>query len=242
MDEELMAGMEDHQVQSQVEDPVQPQVEEPVQQQQQAEDPVQPQTQPQNPDAAFARMRRSMEEQFKNSPEYQVAQQLSQMYGKPTDQLLQELRDAQLAQQAQQMQVPPELLRQQQAMQARIEQMEQEQMKRRFQEQYMTFKDKYPNVPDTDLNQAISYMARMHGAGYEDFTLEDAYRTTPSYAKVLEEQIRQQVLESMKQPNPLAPTGTPASPTAKGNAFSLSDKDFESMVARVKRGEQITSL
>lgn len=207
--------------------------------------PQQPQ-QPNNQDSAFARMRRAMEQQFQNSYEYRLAQKMAERYGMTPEQLMQKLEEAELAQQAQQMQVSPEVLRQQQYLQQRLEQLEQERAAERIKSEIAQFRSKqeYANVTDDELGVALQFLGQMHRAGMKDFTLEQAFKATnPNYESYLREQIRQQVVQEYAQNGkaPLPPKGG-AAPTNIQSAFDLPDDKFEEMLQRVKRGERITKF
>ena len=204
------------------------------------------QQQPNNQDSAFARMRRAMEQQFQNSHEYRLAQKIAQRYGMTPEQLIQRLEEEEIAQQAQQMQVSPEFLRQQQALQARLEAMERERAVERIKSEIAQFKAKpmYANVTDEQLGSALQFLGQMHRSGMTDFTLEQAFKVmNPDYENILREQIRNEVVQEYAQNGkaPLPPRGG-AAPTNVKSAFDLPDDKFEEILKRVKAGEEITKF
>lgn len=200
--------------------------------------------QPQNPDSDFARMRRAMEQQFQNSPEYRLAKTLSERYGRNVEEILQELEEQALQDQASRLQVPPEILRQQQETQAQLLQLQEEIARQRILSEVEKFRasDTYKSATEDQLHNALSLLGRMHKAGFTDYTLEQAFNA--ANPEFLKEQIRQQIIKEYSGNSQAAlppQSGQPVPLNAK-NAWEMSDDKFQELLERVKSGEKITRL
>lgn len=98
-------------------------------------------------------------------PAFKTAQLLEQMYGKPIDQIQQELHEAQLIREAQQRGVPVELLREQQQQKQELDATRQQMIQLQFtmwrtrvENEKAALKSEYPMLSDDDLQQATSYI------------------------------------------------------------------------------------
>ena len=125
--------------------------------------------------AKFAAMRRQREmeeriqaelERFKQeSPEFQLAKQLSELYGTTPEQLMEQLREAQLHKEAEEKGVPIEILKERQKDIERMNQLEQELNRLRFEQWQarieadgMKLKQEYSMLTDDDIQEAVDYM------------------------------------------------------------------------------------
>lgn len=199
--------------------------------------------QPQNRDNDFARMRKSMEQQFQSSAEYKLAKKLADKYGTSVEDIVSQLEEQELQEQAQKAQVPVEFLKKQQEMEAKLNRYEEERVLGTINSQIQDFKTKNPDVPDTDLVPALEFLGRAHRLGENTLTLEQAFKATnPNYETSLRERIRQEILAEMAETK--APIVTKGSSPNHGprTANDLSDADFDKLIERVKRGERITNL
>jgi hypothetical protein len=103
------------------------------------EEDEEPQGQSKEDNAKFAARRRQQElearvqEQLKSSPEYKIAQKLAKQFGKPIDQILTELDDADIQSEAEQRQVTPEQVRKERERDERADRLEQENNQLNFQ-------------------------------------------------------------------------------------------------------------
>lgn len=151
--------------------------EEQEQQEEESADEQKPQKKVQTPEenARFAAMRRKQEmeqkiqaelERLRNeSPEFQLAKQLSEMYGVTPEEMLQQVRESQLQQEAQEKGVPIEFLRERLLQQERLTQLEQELNRLRFEQwqsrieaDTLRLKQEYPMLTDEDMHEAVNYI------------------------------------------------------------------------------------
>jgi hypothetical protein len=105
------------------------------------------------------------QERMQQDPNYQVAQLLAAQYGMPVDQMLQQLQESQLEQQAQQQGVPVEFLKQQQALQeqtksleSKLKQMEFETWLAKQEAEAAQLKQEYQFLTEQDINEARHFM------------------------------------------------------------------------------------
>ncbi|MMZ47364.1 hypothetical protein D1872_90080 [compost metagenome] len=108
---------------------------------------------------------RLMERLKSQMPEYQFAKQLSDMYGKPVEQLMAELQEANIARMAQQQGIPVEVQRQITLQEQRLQQLEQQnqmnefmQWNTRIDSEMSALKNEYPMLDESDLVQAKDYL------------------------------------------------------------------------------------
>ena len=108
---------------------------------------------------------RLMERLRQQAPEFQLAKQLEAMYGKPVDQLLADIQEAQIQQQAQAQGIPVEVAKQMVHMQAKLQELEQRdqvnefmQWNTRVDNEMSTLKTEYPMLDDNDLLAAKAYL------------------------------------------------------------------------------------
>jgi hypothetical protein len=108
---------------------------------------------------------RLYQQRQEQDPNYQVAQLLAAQYGMPVDQMLQQLQESQLEQQAQQQGVPVEFLKQQQALQeqtksleAKLKQMEFETWMAKQEAEATQLKQEYSFLTEADINEARHFM------------------------------------------------------------------------------------
>ena len=90
---------------------------------------LEPEAEPQQPESRdndFARMRRSMEQQFQNSTEYKLAKKLADRYGVSVEEMMQQLDEQDLEAQAKKENVPKEYLKRQQNLEAEVNSLKEE--------------------------------------------------------------------------------------------------------------------
>lgn len=149
------------------------------------EEEEEPQGQSKEDNAKFAARRRQQEldarvqEQLKNSPEYKIAQKLAKQFGKPIDQILTELDDADIQEEAEKRQVTPETVRRERETIERADRLEQENSQLKFQYwqnqiQQDTTKllTEYPMLNQVDMDKAVDYILNV--AKNVELPLEDA--------------------------------------------------------------------
>lgn len=205
--------------------------------------------------AKFAAQRRQREldakvqaelERLRNeSPEFQLAKQLSEMYGKPADVIMAEMREATLRKQAEESKVPYEVLKKQQEADERAERLEQEINQLRYQSWQTQIKsestrlqEQYTMLTEEDFDQAVNYI--LNTAKNVDLPLEDAVFAVHG-KKIVEGLSKAKVQDQLatesgrKKKTPLAPTnGKPASPAKQltaeeksiAKAFGMSEADY----------------
>lgn len=117
--------------------------------------------------ARFAEQRRQrqLQQMLENMPEYQLAKQLSDLYGLPPEQLLEKVREEQIRKQAKEQNVPIEFLREQQRIKEENMRTHQELMELKVQlwksemdRQSADIKKQYPVLSDEDIQQARLYI------------------------------------------------------------------------------------
>lgn len=172
------------------EDNTDDQVEENVDDQQEAED-QQPKKKVQSKEenARFAAMRRQREMEQKiqaeierlkqEAPEFRLAQTLSEMYGMTPEELVQQLQEAKLQKEAQEKGIPIEFLRERLLEQQRLNQLEEELNRLRFQQwqsriesDSLKLKQEYNFLTDDDIQEAVDYILNV--AQNVDLPLEHA--------------------------------------------------------------------
>lgn len=126
--------------------------------------------------AKFAAERRQKElekkvqEKLSSSPEFALAQKLSDMYGKPVDEIMKDIQEAQLQKEATERNLPIELLRERNEDKARIQSVEDElnQLKfqaweARIQTESQTLKGKYTMLTDDDIEESVQFLLNTVG-------------------------------------------------------------------------------
>lgn len=131
------------------------------------------QSKEENAKFAAERRRKEAEEKAKaelerlkqESPEFQLAKQLSELYGRPADQILAELKEAALQEEAKKQQVPVEMLRRQQQSDDKVNQLEEELNQLRFQSWQTQINadgenllKEYKFLTQDDIDQAVDYI------------------------------------------------------------------------------------
>lgn len=205
--------------------------------------------------AKFAAQRRQKEMEAKiqaevdklrnESPEFQLAKQLSEVYGKDPATIMEEMREAQLRQEAKDKNLPIELLRERQKDQSRIQTLEDQLNQIRFESwqnkikaDSADLKGKYTMLTDEDFDSAVDYM--LNTVKNVDLPLEQAVYAVHGQ-KIIDSLANQKVQDKLatesgrKKKTPLAPSnGKPASPTksltaeekAIAKAFNMSEADY----------------
>jgi len=117
--------------------------------------------------ARFAEQRRQrqLQQMLENMPEYQLAKQLSDLYGLTPEQLLEKVKEEQIRKQAKEQNVPIEFLREQQRIKEENMRTHQELMelkvklwKSEMDRQSADIKKQYPVLSDEDIQQARLYI------------------------------------------------------------------------------------
>lgn len=197
--------------------------------------------------AKFAAQRREQEVQKRvqaelerlkqESPEYKVAQQLSKMYGRPVEQIMQELEEAELQKQAEEEQVPVERLRKERDAIKEAEQLRQELNQVKFQNwqnqinsETTRLLGEYNMLSQEDVDQAVNYI--LNTAKNVDLPLEDAVFAVHG-KKIVQSLGKQQVQNDLAKQSgrvkktPLAPNnGTPSKSTSLTNEEKYIAKQF----------------
>lgn len=145
---------------------------EPEQEPEQEPEPEKPHLTEEN--ARFAEQRRQqqiekrVQEQMQSSPEYQLAQQLAKMSGKPVDALLNELQEAYIAEQAKTQNVPVEVIRKQQELEAQLAKLQQENnmsqfmnWKSRVDAEAKAIQSEFPMLVEADIMEAQNYLLQV---------------------------------------------------------------------------------
>lgn len=108
---------------------------------------------------------RKFQEKMQQTPEYQAAQLLKEMYGKDTAEIVEQLKEARLQKQAKDSNVPVESLREKQAANERMETLERQLLEFQYQGwqnrmsvEQTTLKGKYPTITDQEFMDAQSYI------------------------------------------------------------------------------------
>lgn len=139
--------------------------------------------------ARFAAMRRQREMEQKiqaeierlkqEAPEFRLAQTLSEMYGMTPEELVQQLQEAKLQKEAQEKGIPIEFLRERLLEQQRLNQLEEELNRLRFQQwqsrieaDSLKLKQEYNFLTDDDIQEAVDYILNV--ARNVDLPLEHA--------------------------------------------------------------------
>lgn len=199
--------------------------------------------------AKFAAQRREAELQARlqaemaQRPEFQLAKQLSEQFGKPVEQIMAELQEAQLRKQAEQQKVPYELLKKQQESDNQVRQLQQEINNMKFQQwktqveaDKVRLQGEYAVLSSEDLDVAVNYVLENN----INMKLEDAVYAVHG-KKIIDSLAKKQVQDNLaeqsgrKKKTPLAPNnGKPAkvnSLTAQeqaiARAFGMSDADYQ---------------
>jgi hypothetical protein len=210
-----------------------------------------PQGQSKEDNAKFAARRRQQEldakiqEQLKNSPEYKIAQKLAKQFGKPIDQILTELDDADIQSEAEQRQVTPEQVRKERERDERADRLEQENNQLKFQYwqtqiQLDTTKllADYPMLNQEDMDKAVDYI--LNTAKNVELPLEDAMFAVHG-KKITKAMAKQTVQDDLatqsgrKRKTPLAPNNSKSSQSKSLSAdeqyiarqFGMTDDEYK---------------
>jgi hypothetical protein len=175
-----------------------------------------------------AQRQREFEEQFvqkaQETPEFKVAQLLAAQYGVPVEQMLQQLEESQLEQQAQQQGVPVEFLKQQQETQRQMETLQNQIKEMEFKNWMATqeaeavkIKSEYPFLTDQDINDARHFM--LNDLQTTNMNLSDAVfaKHQPKIIAHLKEQAKQEALAEIsgRKANGTAPNVSQSSPESQ---------------------------
>jgi hypothetical protein len=164
-------------------------------------------TQSKKKNAEFAAKRRQkeMEErlqrELENSPEYKLAKQLSKRFGKPVDEILTEMEEAALVDEAKETGVSVERLRKEREAEERADKLEQEINQLKF-ENWQTkinsdghaLKEEYPMLSWDDMDAAVEYI--LNEAKNVDMPLEQAIYALHG-KKIIQARSKAQVQEDL---------------------------------------------
>lgn len=171
---------------------------------------------------------REFEEQFvqkaNETPEFKVAQLLASQYGVPVEQMLQQLEESALEQQAQQQGVPVEFLKQQQetqrqmeTLQNQIKQMEFETWLAKQESEAAQIKKDYPFLTDAEIDEARHFM--LNDLQTTKMPLSQAVfaKHQTKITSHLREQAKQEALAEIsgRKPNGTAPNVSQSSPESQ---------------------------
>jgi hypothetical protein len=214
------------------------------------EEDEEPQGQSKEDNAKFAARRRQQElearvqEQLKSSPEYKIAQKLAKQFGKPIDQILTELDDADIQSEAEQRQVTPEQVRKERERDERADRLEQENNQLKFQYwqtqiQLDTSKllTDYPMLTQVDMDKAVDYILNV--AKNVELPLEDAMFAVHG-KKITKAMAKQTVQDDLatqsgrKRKTPLVPNNSKSSQSKSLSAdeqyiarqFGMTDDEY----------------
>lgn len=221
-----------------------------------SEDPEEDHVQTPEENAFYAEQRRQqqelqrqqeLEQQFmekaQETPEYQVAQLLASQYGMPVDQMLQQLQESQLEQQAQTQGVPVEFLRQQQETQRQMEtlqnqlkQMEFENWMAKQEAEAVQIKADYPFLTEAEINEARHFMLNDLKTTAMPLSQAVFAKHQAKITSHLKEQAKQEALAEIsgRKSNGTAPNVSQSSPEsqlsqeerAMAKALGISEKDY----------------
>jgi hypothetical protein len=209
-----------------------------------------PKRQSKEDNAKFAARRRQQEleqkvqEELKNSAEYKLAQKLAKQFGKPIDQILVELEEADIQQEAEQRQTSPEQIRREREANSRADQLEQQINELKFQNWQTQIKSdgqaimsEYTMLKQADIDQAVDYILNV--AKNVELPLEDAVFAVhgKKIAKAMATQKVQDDLANQsgrKRKIPLSPTNSKPSQAKSLSAdeayiarqFGMSDDEY----------------
>lgn len=200
------------------------------------------QSKEENAKYAAMRRQREMEERIQaelerlkqESPEFQLAKQLSELYGTTPEQLMEQLREAQLHKEAEEKGVPIEILKERQKDIERMNQLEQELNRLRFEQWQarieadgMKLKQEYSMLTDEDIQEAVDYM--LNTVQNVNIPLEQAVFAV--HGKKIAEHLAQAKLQEQ-----LANDGgrkkTPVTPKSKGTSQTKTLSAEEQYIAK----------
>jgi hypothetical protein len=190
-----------------------------------------------------AELDQQLQERMQQAPEYQVAQLLASQYGMPVDQMLQQLQDSQLEQQAQQQGVPVEFLRQQQetqrqmeTLQSQLKQMEFENWMAKQEAEAVQIKQDYPFLTEAEINEARHFMLNDLKTTAMPLSQAVFAKHQAKITSHLKEQAKQEALAEIsgRKSNGTAPNVSQSSPEsqlsleerAMAKALGISEKDY----------------
>jgi hypothetical protein len=220
------------------------------------EPPVDKKKQTKADNAKFAKERREREakeradaeiERLKTeSPEFQLAKMLSDTYGKPADEIMAEMREAQLQKEAQDAKIPVDILRKQRDSDDRANNLEQEIAMLKFQNWQTNIKadgqrlmSEYKMLTQEDMDKAQDYILTV--AKNVEMPLEDAVYALHG-KKIVESLAKGKVQDELatqsgrKKKTPLAPNnGKPPKASASlsadekaiAKAFGMSNDEYQ---------------
>lgn len=193
---------------------------------------------------AQQRAEQQLEQMKQNSPEFQLAKMLSEQSGKSVEDIMEEIKEAQLKQKAKAEGVPVERLRKERESDERTNRLEEEITMLKFQNWQTTIKSdgdrllkEYSVLTQEDIDQARDYI--LHTAKNVDVPLEDAVFAIHG-KKMVEAMAKNKVQDELasqsgrKKKTPLAPNnGNPTkvvSLTAEekyaARAFGMTDEEY----------------
>lgn len=209
-----------------------------------------PKRQSKEDNAKFAARRRQQEleqkvqEEIKNTPEYKLAQKLAKQFGKPIDQILEELEEADIQQEAEERKTSPEQIRREREANSRADQLEQQINELKFNQWQTQIKNdttsilsEYKMLTQEDIDKSVDYILNV--AKNVELPLEDAVFAVhgKKIAKAMAKQTIQDDLANQsgrKRKTPLSPTNSKPSSAKSLSAdeayiarqFGMSDDEY----------------
>lgn len=176
-------------------------------------------------DRVAAELKRLQDE----SPEFKMAKTLSEIYGQPVDVIYQQLEEARLAKQAEQMKVPVEYLKEQEAnkqetksLREQLTQLQFEAWTARVEREETQMKAEYPMLTDEDIFDAKAYLLQRLG---RDVPLDQAIHSLhgKKIIQSLKESTKNETLAEMsgRKKGALPPQGGKAAPSVSLSADEL---------------------
>lgn len=192
-----------------------------------------------------ARLQQEIAKLKQESPEFKLAKQLSDITGKPVDQIMSEMQETALQKQAEEQKVPVEVLREQQKlkqanqeMERQLNQIRYEQWNSKIKTEGETLQKEFSFLTQEDLDSAKAYILNV--AKNVDMPLEDAVYAVHG-KKIVQNLAKNKVQDELatqsgrKKKTPLAPnTGkAPKSPVsltadekAIAKAFGMTEEEY----------------
>lgn len=149
------------------------------------------------------RVQREIEKLRAESPEFQLAQRMQKTYGKTPEEIMEEMVEAELAREAEQRQLPIELLRERQTDRDRVSKLEDELNQLRYQSwqnQVETdsakIRDQYKFLEQADMDKAVDYILNV--AKNVEIPLEQAVFAVHGQ-KIVQELANQKIQDELAQ-------------------------------------------
>jgi len=184
---------------------------------------------------------RQLKQRYENSPEFQIVKKLSQQYNLTPEQMLQQLQTQELQQRAQSQQVPVEILQKMEQLEQQNRQAMTQFYQLQIQKEIDIAKQSYPDGDFSENNVELWQFAQQ----YPNLSVKQAYELL-NLDKIIETKThlaQQGTIQNVQKRN-VQNSLNPNVSQNKGSrtAWELNDKEFNSLLERVKRGDTITSF